>query len=78
QWMTGRDPLLDRDVGEQRARLLMLTSHQASGGCPSFAGVGGFFSELLNSHAIRRKLFRTSALRSRQPALRVGRQLQVG
>jgi hypothetical protein len=27
----------------------MLTSHQASGGCPSFAGVGGFFSELLDN-----------------------------
>ncbi|MFN9991225.1 MAG: hypothetical protein ACK549_13410, partial [Cyanobacteriota bacterium] len=36
-----------RDVGEPRARVLMLTSHQASGGCPSFAGVGRFFSELL-------------------------------
>jgi hypothetical protein len=48
QRMTGRYPVLDRDVGEQRARLLLLTSHQAWGGCSIFAGVGGFFSELLD------------------------------
>ena len=28
QWMAGVDPLLDRHVGEQRAGVLPLTSHQ--------------------------------------------------
>ncbi|MEA5415417.1 hypothetical protein, partial [Synechococcus sp. BA-132 BA5] len=43
-----RDPLLDRDVGEQRAAALLLASHQQSCGCFIFADVAGFFSKLLN------------------------------
>jgi hypothetical protein len=45
--MAGRVPLLDRDVGEQGPAALLLTSHHGIGGCPIFAGVGGFFSDLL-------------------------------
>ena len=45
--MTVRNQVLDQDVGEQRAGALLLTSHQAVDGCPIFAGVAGFFSELL-------------------------------
>lgn len=52
--MAGRDPLLDRDVGEQEAAALLLASHQRMGSCPILAEVAGFFSELL-----------TPALRSR-------------
>ena len=47
QRMTGRNPLLDRDVGEQRTGGLLLTSHQGVSSCPIFAGVARFFSELL-------------------------------
>ncbi|MCX5967221.1 MAG: hypothetical protein NTV57_06185, partial [Cyanobacteria bacterium] len=45
--MAGRDPLLDRDVGEQRATALLLASHQRMGSCPILAEGAGFFSELL-------------------------------
>jgi hypothetical protein len=47
QRMTGRDPLLDLDVGEQGAAALLLTAHQNWGGCPIFAEAGGFFSKRL-------------------------------
>ena len=53
--MAGRDPLLDRDVGEQGAAALLLTSHHGIGGCPIFAGVGGFFSELLGGISTYRR-----------------------
>ncbi|MEA5423864.1 hypothetical protein, partial [Synechococcus sp. CCY9202] len=43
----GRDPLLDRDVGEQGAAALLLTSHQTWGSWPIFAEEAGFFSKLL-------------------------------
>ncbi|MEA5424364.1 hypothetical protein, partial [Synechococcus sp. CCY9202] len=42
-----RDPLLDRDVGEQGAAALLLTSHQTWGSWPILAEVAGFFSKLL-------------------------------
>jgi predicted transposase YbfD/YdcC len=42
QRMTGRDPLLDRDVGEQRARSLLLTSHQGVGCAPFSQSWRGF------------------------------------
>ena len=45
--MTVRNQVLDQDVGEQRAGALLLTSHQGDGSSPIFAGVAGFFSELL-------------------------------
>jgi hypothetical protein len=47
QWMVGRDPLLYRDVGEQGAAALLLTTHQRQGSCPIIAPLAGFFSELL-------------------------------
>jgi hypothetical protein len=52
--MTGRDPILDRDVGEQRAGALLLASHPGVSGYPLFAGVGGLFSELLGVEVARR------------------------
>jgi len=45
--MAGRNPLLDRDVGEQGAAELLLTSHHGMDGWPIFAGMAGFFSKLL-------------------------------
>jgi hypothetical protein len=45
--MAGRDPLLDRDVGEQGAAALLLASPQRMGSCPILAEGAGFFSELL-------------------------------
>jgi len=45
--MTGWNPILDRDVGEQGAAALLLASHPGVCGCPILAGVGGFFCELL-------------------------------
>jgi hypothetical protein len=47
--MVRRDPILDRDVGEQGAAALLLTSHRRLSGCPIFADLAGFFSELLRS-----------------------------
>ena len=47
--MAGRDPLLDRDVGEQGAAALLLTSHQTWGSWPILAEVAGFFSKLLRA-----------------------------
>jgi hypothetical protein len=49
QRMTGRDPLLDRHVGEQEAGALLLASHQRVGSCPIVPGMGGLFSELLRA-----------------------------
>ena len=46
---TGRDPLLDRDLGEQGAAALLLTSHHDWGSCSNFEEVAGFFSKLLSS-----------------------------
>jgi len=46
QRMSGRDPLLGRDVGEQGAAALLLTSHHAVDGCPILTGGGEFFSDL--------------------------------
>ena len=43
-----KDLLLDRDVGEQGAAALALTSDLDWGSCPIFAEVAGFFSELLD------------------------------
>lgn len=45
--MAGRDPLLDRDVGEQGAAALLLASHQRMGSCSILAETPGFFSKLL-------------------------------
>ena len=45
--MVGWNPFLDRDIGEQGATSLLLTSHHDDGGCSIFAEVVGFFSELL-------------------------------
>jgi hypothetical protein len=45
--MVRRDTILDRDVGEQGAAALLLTSHRRLSGCPIFAGFAWFFSELL-------------------------------
>jgi hypothetical protein len=47
QRVAGRDPLLDRDLGEQGAAVLLLASHQICCTCPIFADAGRFFSELL-------------------------------
>jgi hypothetical protein len=47
QRMAGRDPLLDREEGEQGTAALLLTSHHGMSGCPIFAGVDGVFSERL-------------------------------
>jgi hypothetical protein len=44
--IAGRDPLLDRDAGEQEGASVLLTSHRGIGGCPIFAGIAGFFSKL--------------------------------
>ncbi len=44
--MAGRDPPLDRDVGEQGAAALLLASYQRMGSCPILAEVAWFFSEL--------------------------------
>ena len=41
------NPILDRDVGEQGAAALLLSSHRRLSGCSIFAGLAGFFSELL-------------------------------
>ncbi|MCP9892162.1 hypothetical protein KBY57_14040, partial [Cyanobium sp. Aljojuca 7D2] len=40
QWMTGRDPLLDRHVGEQRAAALPVTSHLRWAVGPLSRGLG--------------------------------------
>jgi hypothetical protein len=45
--MAGRDPILDRDVGEQGAAALQLTSHPIRGDDPIFAEQSGVFSRLL-------------------------------
>jgi len=45
--VTRRDPLLDRDIGEQGAAALLLASHQRLNSCPILAEGAGFFSELL-------------------------------
>ncbi|MFM8524112.1 MAG: hypothetical protein ACKOCM_00570, partial [Cyanobacteriota bacterium] len=47
--MAGRDPFLDRDVGEQKAAALLLTSHHGICDCSILAGIAGFFSELLGT-----------------------------
>jgi hypothetical protein len=49
----GRDSVLDRHVGEQRATALLLTSHHDWGSCPIVAEVAGFFSELLGPAALQ-------------------------
>lgn len=46
--MTRRDPLLDRNIGEQGVAALMLASYQRLDSCPIPAEEAGFFSELLN------------------------------
>jgi hypothetical protein len=50
QRIAGRDPILDRDLGEQQARALMLTSHQ-EGRLPHFRKSRRVFSELLRGGA---------------------------
>ena len=47
--ITCRNPLLDKDVGEQGAAALLLTSHHDWGSCSIFEEVAGFFSKLLSS-----------------------------
>ncbi|MFM8524858.1 MAG: hypothetical protein ACKOCM_04475, partial [Cyanobacteriota bacterium] len=59
QRMAGRDPFLDRDVGEQKAAALLLTSHHGICDCSILAGIAGFFSELL------RKLIRSRSVAGR-------------
>ena len=54
--MTRRNPLLDRDVGEQGATALLLASHQRVGSWPIIAEVVGFFSELLDAELHRVEL----------------------
>ena len=46
--MTRRDPLLNRDIGEQGIAALLLASHQRLDSCPIVAGGAGLFSELLD------------------------------
>ena len=45
--MAGRDPLLDRDVGDQRAAALLLASHPHMGSCLIFGRGGRVFGKLL-------------------------------
>jgi hypothetical protein len=45
--LTRRDPLLDRDTGEQGAAALLLASDQRLNSCPILAEGAGFFIELL-------------------------------
>lgn len=40
--LTGWDPVLNRDVGEQRAGALLLTSHQGVAVAPFWQGWDGF------------------------------------
>ena len=49
--MVRRDPLLDRDVGEQGAGSLLLASLKRSCGCFIFASGAGLLSELLGRWA---------------------------
>ena len=64
--MTGRDLLLDRDIGEQRAVAILLASHQQSCGCLIFTDVAWLFGELLS---IKYKCFKIIISRSRDSFL---------
>ena len=52
--MAGWDPLLDRDVGDQRAAALLLASHPHMGSCPSFGRGGRVFRQTLNDGAVQK------------------------
>ena len=64
QRVTGRDPLLDRHVGEQGAAALPVDLASGLGGCPIFPQ-DWFFSKLLILHADNGNAMRGATLESR-------------
>ena len=73
EWMVRRDPILDREIGEQGAAALLLSSHRRLSGCSIFAGLAGFFSELLGKARYSRE-----ELVAELGAVLLGDRLEIG